>query len=791
MIGRAVTPNLGILMTDSAPKKIARRPFLAADIFLGVAATGLVAGVAAWVFGAHDVADALWASTTVLGFVAAMVWVVASLRAGRPGVDVLAVLALAGTLLVGEYVAGALVTVMLGTGRVLEQRAAGRAERELRALLTRTPRVVRRYEHAQLTTPPLEAVGPGDLLLVGPGEVVPVDGRVEHGDAVLDESALTGEALPVTRAAGDAVRSGVVNAGGPFDLRATTTAAESTYAGVVRLVESARAEQAPFVRLADRYALWFVPLALAVAAIAWALSGVAERAVAVLVVATPCPLLLAAPIAIVSGMSRCAARGVVVKDGGALERLARGEVLLFDKTGTITRGVPALADVVIAPGAAWDRDDLLWAAGSLDQVSPHVLASAIVHAALASGRTLALPTGVHEEAGAGIRGCVEGHEIRIGRRSWVAAGPATDWVHGIRRRAELDGSTTVFVGIDGVTAGVLFLDDPVRPDAARTLRNLRRAGIQRTVLVTGDRSEIAEMVGAVTGVDEVLAERTPAEKVDAVLVERRHGPTIMVGDGVNDAPALAAADVGVALGVRGSTATSETADVVLNVDRLDRLGDAIHTSRRALEIARQSVVVGMGLSLLAMGAAAIGLLPAAYGALLQEAIDIAVILNALRVAIEAPAYVHLEGPQAELGLRFSGEHDLLRNGLDRIRTAADALGTVPPAEALTVLQRARAFLDNDLLPHEAAEDTELYPMLAETLGGEDPTGTMSRGHAEIIHLARRLGHLIDDLPTSGPTAEDVPELRRVLYGLDAILRLHFAQEDEEYFSLIDDDRANP
>jgi len=330
-------------MTEAGPGTNAPGGLRSAEVFVAVATTGLVAGVAAWTLGAQDVADAVWAAITVLGFVAAMVWVVASVRAGRPGVDVLAVLALAGTLLVGEYVAGALVTVMLGTGRVLEQRAAGRAERELQALLARTPRAVRRYEHGQLTTPPLESVEPGDLLLVGPGEVVPVDGRVEQGDAVLDESALTGEALPVTRSAGDAVRSGVVNAGSPFDLRATTTAAESTYAGVVRLVESARAEQAPFVRLADRYALWFVPLALAVAAIAWALSGVAERAVAVLVVATPCPLLLAAPIAIVSGMSRCAARGVVVKDGGALERLVRGEVLLFDKTGTITRGVPALA----------------------------------------------------------------------------------------------------------------------------------------------------------------------------------------------------------------------------------------------------------------------------------------------------------------------------------------------------------------------------------------------------------------------------------------------------------------
>jgi heavy metal translocating P-type ATPase len=764
----------------------ATRQWIATTAFVVVATVGLAAGAVAWAVGAGDVADVCWAVTTGLGLAAATAWTAASLLARRPGVDVLAVLALVGTLVTGEYLAGALVTVMLATGRVLEARAAGRAERELRALVARTPRVVHRYDAAGLTTPSLDDVRPGDLLLVGAGEVVPVDGRVEGGDAVLDESALSGESLPVTRVDGDAVRSGVVNAGGPFDLRATTSAAESTYAGVVRLVESARAEQAPFVRLADRYALWFVPLALVVAAVAWAVSGDAERAVAVLVVATPCPLLLAAPIAIVSGMSRCAARGVVVKDGGALEQLARGEVLLFDKTGTITRGRPALADVVLAPGTPLDATALLALAASLDQVSPHVLASAIVQGARAAGATLEVPVGAEEQAGAGIRGRVDGREVRIGRWAWVSESPGPEWVRTVRRRAELDGSTTVFISVDDAPAGALLLDDPVRTDAARTLRELRHAGIRRAVLVTGDRAEIAEMVGAVTGVDDVLAERTPAEKVDAVLVERAHGPTIMVGDGVNDAPALAAADVGVALGARGSTATSEAADVVLNVDRLDRLADAIHFARRAFNVARQSAVVGMGLSLAAMVAAAFGLLPPAVGALLQEAIDVAVILNALRVAIEQPAHVRLAGDDARLGLRFSDEHAALQRGLASIRQAADALGRTDPQESMARLARARRFLDQDLLPHEAAEDTELYPVLATALGGEDPVGAMSRGHAEIVHLARRFGRLVDDLPADGPGPDERQELRRVLYGLDAVLRLHFAQEDEGYFSLIED-----
>jgi len=754
--------------------------------FVAAAVAGLAIGAVAWSAGAADVADACWAATTALGLVAASAWMIASLRAHRPGVDILAVLALVGTLLTGEYVAGALVTVMLATGRVLEIRAAGRAERELRALVARTPQVVHRYEADGLTAPPLDAVTPGDLLLVGPGEVVPVDGRVEGHDAVLDESALTGESLPVTHVPGDSVRSGVVNAGGAFDLRATTSAAESTYAGVVRLVESARAEQAPFVRLADRYALWFVPLAVVTAAVAWAVSGDVERAVAVLVVATPCPLLLAAPIAIVSGMSRCASRGVVVKDGGALEQLARGQVLLFDKTGTITAGRPTLTEVVLAPGAPFDTTTLLALGASLDQVSPHVLASAIVIGARAAGATLVLPNDAEEQAGAGIRGTVGGREVRIGRWSWIDDDTTPDWVRAVRRRAELDGSTTVFIGVDGAAAGAVLLDDPVRTDAARTLRELRHAGIRRTVLVTGDRAEIAEMVGAMVGVDDVLAERTPSEKVDAVLVERAHGPTIMVGDGVNDAPALAAADVGVALGARGNTATSETADVVLNVDRLDRLADAILIARRAFTIARQSAVVGMGLSLVAMVAAAFGLLPPALGALLQEAIDVAVILNALRVAFEHPAHVRLAGDDAALGLRFSGEHQALRRGMETIRQAADALGRTDPAESTALLVKARRFLDEELLPHEVAEDTELYPVLATALGGEDPVGTMSRGHAEIVHLTRRLGRLVDDLPPEGPGPDERQELRRVLYGLDAVLRLHFAQEDEGYFSLIDD-----
>ena len=382
------------------------------------------------------------------------------------------------------------------------------------------------------------------------------------------------------------------------------------------------------MRLADRYAGVFLGVALALAGAAWAFSGDLERAVAVLVVATPCPLILAAPVAIVSGLSRAARRGVVVKGGAALEQLASGEILLFDKTGTITAGHPRVADILTATDMS--ADDVLRYAASLDQVSPHVLAAAVVRAARARGLALSLPDDVEEVPGHGVRGRVDGHVVAVGKAGWTSAASAPGWTRTVRRRAALDGALTIFVDVDGAPVGALLLDDPIRPDAARTIRQLRRDGIRRIVMVTGDREENAQTVGAVIGVDDVFAERTPAEKVEAVRLEKRAGNTIMVGDGINDAPALALADVGVAVGARGATASSEAADVVLTVDRLDRLGEAVVIARRSRRIALESVVVGIGLSLAAMVAAAFGYLPPVWGALLQELIDVAVILNALR-----------------------------------------------------------------------------------------------------------------------------------------------------------------
>jgi heavy metal translocating P-type ATPase len=672
---------------------------------------------------------------------------------------------------------------MLASGRTLEAQAAGRARRELRALLERAPRVVHRYDGDELTEPPIDEVTKGDLLLIRPGEVVPVDGLLEGTGAVLDEAALTGEPLPVDRDPGDAVRSGSVNAGAPFDLRATTSAAESTYAGIIRLVEEAQASSSPFVRLADRFAVVFLIVSVGLAGVAWLISGDPVRAVAVLVVATPCPLILAAPVAMVSGLARAAKRGVVVKGGGVLERLAGAEVLLFDKTGTLTEGRPTVADIV-TDGTIESRE-VLQLAASLDQVSPHVLASAVVRAARGQDLALTLPTDVEEVAGHGVRGRVGARTVAIGKASWLLTGAPPGWARSVRRRADLDGALTMMVAVDGEVVAAIVLDDPIRVDAARTIRDLRRQGMRRITMVTGDRADVATTVGAVIGVDEVLAERTPAEKVEAVRSAGLTHRTIMVGDGVNDAPALALADIGVAIGARGSTASSEAADVVLTVDRLSRLSEAISIARRTRRITRQSVFTGIGLSMIAMVFAAFGLLPPVAGALLQEAIDVTVILNALRVLRTPASDLEVRPAEQDLVERFTGEHTTLRPDLDRLRAAADQIGTTPTAAMVATLRSVQRFLVDELLPHEQAEDAQLYPVFDRILGGSDATGTMSRAHVEIAHHIRRIGHLIDDLGTTAPDPEDLNELRRSLYGLHAILVLHFAQEDEGYLSLVD------
>ncbi|MBP2703929.1 cadmium-translocating P-type ATPase [Microbispora sp. RL4-1S] len=743
---------------------------------LGALAAG---GLLHWT-GAAAAGDAVWAAGTTLALIPAVWWVVSALLAGRLGVDAIAALALGGALAVREYLAGAVIGVMLAGGRVLEDHALSRARRDLTALHERTPRSARRYEDGVPRLVPAGDVRPGDRLLVPSGETVPVDGVVASGDALLDESALTGESLPVEHRAGECVRSGVVNVGQAFDIRATATADASAYAGVVRLARETEAGSAPVVRLADRFAAWFLPLTLLLAGGAWLASGDAVRAVAVLVVATPCPLLLAAPAAIAAGLSRTARHGVIVKGGGALETLGRARTLVLDKTGTLTEGRPRVVDVVAAPGG--DPERVLRLAAAVDQMSAHVLAAAVVGAAQARKLDLPEPREVSEIPGTGTAGLVGGRRVRVGRLDGARPG---GWVAAQRARAALDGAITVWVTVDDEVSGVVLLRDAVRGDAGRTLRRLRAAGIARVVMLTGDRAEVAEAVAAVLGIDGVLAERTPLSKVEGVRDEARRATTIMVGDGINDAPALAAADVGVAMGARGTAASAEAADVVLTADRIDPIADAMDVARRTRRIAVQSAGAGMGLSLLAMAVAAAGAIVPAAGAVVQELIDVAVILNALR-ALRAARGTRLpvDRPTADLLRRFEREHAELRPPLDMIRAVADRVGLLPPDEALADLRGVREFLADELLPHEHDEEARLYPAIARVLRDPEATVTMSRAHAEIDRLVGRLDRHLRMAGDAGPRPDQLDDLRACLYGLHAVLTLHFAQEEEAYFSLV-------
>ena len=604
-----------------------------AYVVVGLILFALALGGVIHIFDPGDAGDKVWAVAIVLTLIPLSWSVLRSVMRGDVGVDAIALVAMVGALALGEYLAGAVIALMLSGGNALEAAAGRRARRELTALLERAPRIAHRRRGDKLEEVPVEEIGVGDRILVRAGEVIPVDGAVQSEHAVIDESTLTGEPLPVEHSRGTTVSSGTLNAGDAFDLRATRTASESAYAGIVRLVQDAERQRAPFVRMADRYAAILLPVTLAVAGAAWALSGDPVRALAVLVVATPCPLILAAPVALISGVSRAARRGVIAKGGGTIEKLGRARTVLFDKTGTLTHGRPEIQWVRSADGLS--SEDVLRFGASVDQLSAHVLAEALVHGAEARGLELAFPEEVVEEPGQGIEGQVAGHRVAVGSSDWLRRRGYS----GVKSTAEQfddsdePGLARVLVGVDGELAGAILMADRLREDAGELTASLRRAGIEHVALVTGDQRSVGEAVGRSVGVDRVFADCSPEEKIDVVRKARElanGGGVVMVGDGVNDAPALALADVGIAMGGVGATVSSETADAVIAVDRIDRVADAVRIGRRSLSIARQSVLAGLGLSFVAMGFAAFGYISPVAGALLQEGIDVAVILNALR-----------------------------------------------------------------------------------------------------------------------------------------------------------------
>ena len=544
------------------------------------------------------------------------------------------------------------------------------------------------------------------------------------------------------------------------------------------MVSAAQTAKAPFVRMADRFALLLLPVTLITAGGAWYLSGDPIRALAVLVASTPCPLILAAPVAFIAGVAQAAKRGILIKGSGPLEALARTHTVMFDKTGTLTVGGARLVAIEAAPGQS--TDEILRMAGSLEQASHHVVAATVVEAAVAKGLKLSIPSQVRETMGSGLEGVIEGRKVRVGSHQLVyGASKPEKWAMRVLRRASWRSALSVFVSVDGRAIGAILLADELRRDTPRAVQALRAAGASRIVMVTGDRADAAETIGAALDLDAVLANREPADKVDAVAAEQRQHPTLMVGDGINDAPALAAANVGVAMGARGASASSEAADVVILVDRLDRVSDAVSIAKRTHGIALQSIVAGMGMSAVAMGFAAFGFLPPVAGALTQEVIDVAVILNALRALSPGRKSSRPTMPAAT-GTALRLDHERIEAALDHLREIADALDHSDPERAAKLIMEANEIVELQIVEHERADESAVYPQVAKFLADRHGLGAMSRAHREIIHLARLLRRLADGLCEAEIDRYLIRDAQRIIESIEALVRIHNAQEEDIY-----------
>lgn len=556
--------------------------------------------------------------TTCILLAFLLIEIVRKISHGEYGLDLVAALAMGSSIVFGEYLAGTIVGIMYAGGQFLEDFAYGRAEKGMSALLQRVPRKALRFRVDGLESVPIEQVAVGDSVLVRKGDVVPADGRLVSEFAVIDKSVMTGEPLPQRVLRGAFIPSGASNSGEAIELKVLNIASDSTYSGIVRLVEASRKSKARLMRFADRFAVWFLVLTLCVGGFAVFLSGDISRIVAVLVVATPCPLILAVPVAFAAGSSKAANLGVLVKGAGPLEALSEISIVVMDKTGTLTSGRPVVFKIYGLQSA----DRILQLAASLDQASSHVVGRALVDEARSRGIVLFRPEDVVEDAGAGISGGVDGLQVQIGGLNHQ--------LESAQRQKPQENELTVQVMVNGNWLGDIFLKDQLRPDAAEFVQHLRSIGINRLVLASGDAAPASQFVGDALSLTEVRPRLTPAEKVQTVVAESAAGNVLMIGDGVNDAPALAVASVGLAVGNHNLAAAAQAADAVLLKNDLRLIPQSIEIARSTKTIALQSVYAGLGLSIVAMGFAASGYLPPVTGAILQEVIDVAVVLNALR-----------------------------------------------------------------------------------------------------------------------------------------------------------------
>ena len=598
-----------------------------------VALTGMVlGGIAALVSPGSDMARLIWYVTLVVGGAPVVVKTVRGIIHGRFAADIVAMLAIVTAILTDEALAGAVIVLMQTGGEAIDDYGFRRASSSLEELVARAPRTAIRKRNETLEEVRVEDVMVGDLLVVRPGDLVPVDGTVESGTAEIDESALTGEPLSRTKAAGSVLLSGSVNMGSAFEMRASRISQESQYSKIVELVREAQIEKPPIQRLADRYAVWFTPVALAIAGLSLALTNSVDAFLAVLVVATPCPLILATPLAVISGVNRAARENIIVKSGAAIEQVGRGRVVIFDKTGTLTYGTPTISRVASLDG---NGDEVLKLAASVEQFSSHPVALALSREGKERFSELMGVSDFRESPGQGAQGMVDGKRVAVGSQMFVERLVGRTLGHqaeAILKEAKGRGNLVSFVSIDGVPAGAIVFSDQLRPGVPGMIQRLRELGVEETVMLTGDNVTNAETIAREAGVGKAAANLLPGDKAAEVKrLTAEYGISVMVGDGINDAPALATATVGVAMGAHGTGISAQAADIVLLVDDVTKVGDGIAIGQRMLHVAKQSIYFGMGGSFILMGVASLGYIQPAAGAVMQEVLDVVVILNALRV----------------------------------------------------------------------------------------------------------------------------------------------------------------
>ena len=617
-----------------------------------IAIIGLIVGtVVHYIFNDEETGQWIWFITLVIGGAPIVFETIKEMLHGRFASDIVAMLAISTAIITNEAFPGVIIVIMQSGGKALEDYAFRKATTSLDELMTRSPKIAhRKINDNEIEDVDVERIRIGDQLVIRPGDLVPVDGTIVSGNAQIDESSLTGEPLSKIKHIGEEVFSGTINTGNIFEIKAKRISEESQYSKIVKLVKKAREEKAPIQRLADKYAVWFTPITLAMCGFGWLLTQNVQTILSVLVVATPCPLIFATPVAIIGGIDKAAKRSIIVKSGSAIEQISRADAIVFDKTGTITYGVPLVEDIILLDNFKknqngrninYSKHDILFKAASLEQMSSHPSAQSITRAGKEKFNSFPLPTSFHESSGSGVEGYVTGEHIMVGSYNYIEsqfnANTNYDTINSNRDLLKTitdfqkRGKMVALVNINGTNAGIITFTDKIRDGVATMIQDLKKKGMKETIMLTGDSLDNAKSIANQIGVDNYKYDLLPEDKVNEVKkLREKFKDIIMIGDGINDAPALATATVGIAMGAKGTAISAEAADVVLLVDDVTKVSDVIHIGKETIKVAKQSIFFGMGISFLLMIFASFGLILPSVGALFQEALDIGVILNALR-----------------------------------------------------------------------------------------------------------------------------------------------------------------